>query len=38
VGEWTDAKVQQLDKIVGLTAERLQVVTLRVTGSYDDAI
>jgi putative ATP-dependent endonuclease of the OLD family len=37
-GEWPDAKVQQLDKIVGLTAEGLQVVTLRVTGAYDDAI
>ena len=36
-GEWPDTKVQQLDKIVGLTAEGLQVVTLRVTGSYDDA-
>lgn len=35
-GEWPDAKVQQLDKIVGLTAEGLQVVTLRVIGTYDD--
>jgi putative ATP-dependent endonuclease of OLD family len=35
-GEWPDTKVQQLDKIVGLTAEGIQVVTLRVTGAYDD--
>lgn len=36
-GEWPDEKVQQLDKVVGLTADGLQVVTLRVTGSFDDA-
>lgn len=36
-GEWPDAKVQQLGNIVGLTAEGLQVVTLRVVGAYDDA-
>ena len=36
-GEWPDEKVQQLDKVVGVTPEGLQVVTLRVTGSYDDA-
>lgn len=36
-GEWPDEKVQQLDKVVGLTAEGLQVVTLRVTSSFDDA-
>jgi putative ATP-dependent endonuclease of OLD family len=36
-GEWPDAKVQQLGNIVGLTADGLQVVTLRVTGEYDDA-
>lgn len=35
-GEWPDEKVQQLDKVVGLTAEGLQVVTLRVTGTFDD--
>ncbi|MEN3748771.1 DUF2813 domain-containing protein [Sphingomonas sp. HF-S3] len=35
--EWPDEKVQQLDKVVGVTADGLQVVTLRVTGSFDDA-
>lgn len=36
-GEWPDEKVQQLDKVVGLTPEGLQVVTLRVTGAYDES-
>lgn len=36
--EWPDAKVQQLDKVVGIGADGLQVVTLRVTGKYDDAL
>jgi putative ATP-dependent endonuclease of OLD family len=36
--EWPDAKLQQLDKIVGLTAEELHVVTLRVKGEYDDTV
>lgn len=36
-GEWPDTKVQQLGNIVGLTAEGLQVVTLRVVGAYDDS-
>lgn len=35
-GEWPDAKVQQLGQIVGLLPNGLQVVTVRVTGAFDD--
>jgi len=36
--EWSDAKVQQLGPVVGIGADGLQTVTLRVTGRYDDAL
>lgn len=36
--EWPDAKVQQLGNVVGIGADGLQVVTLRVTGKFDEAL
>jgi putative ATP-dependent endonuclease of OLD family len=36
--EWSDTKVQQLGPVIGIGADGLQVVTLRVTGRYDDAL
>lgn len=36
--EWPDAKVQQLGTVVGIGADGLQIVSLRVTGRYDDAL
>lgn len=36
--EWPEAKVQQLGPVVGISADGLQAVTVRLTGRYDDAL
>lgn len=36
--EWPDAKVQQLGNVVGISPNGLQIVALKVTGKYDDAL
>lgn len=36
--EWPDAKVQQLGNVVGIAPDGRQVVTVRVSGKYDDAL
>lgn len=36
--EWPESKVQQLGNVVGIGADGLQTVTLRVTGKYDEAL
>lgn len=36
--EWPDATVQQLNSVVGIGADGLQTVTVRVTGKYDETL
>lgn len=36
--EWPEAKVQQLGQVVGIGSDGLQVVTVRVTGKYDETL
>lgn len=38
VDEWPEAKVQQLGSVVGIRADGLQTITVRLTGKYDDAL
>lgn len=36
--DWSDAMVQQLGPVVGIGGDGLQIVTLRLSGRYDEAI
>lgn len=36
--EWPESKIQQMGPVVGIGADGLQTITVRLTGKYDDAL